>query len=47
LNESPSGGKSKAKTSDGDVNFLKVGKKFSGLFDRFPPGRAWYHNTHI
>jgi hypothetical protein len=25
---------------------LKVGKQFNGIFDRFPPGRAWYHNLH-
>lgn len=34
------------KQAEIDVNFLKVGKQFHGIYDRFQPGRAWYHNVH-
>ncbi len=23
-----------------------MGKQFHGIYDRFAPGKAWYHNPH-
>ena len=23
-----------------------IGKQFHGIYDRFAPGNAWYHNPH-